>query len=127
MKLGLKDRCPIHNRFDCCGRKERKKSAIKSKWVQIGPGIYKIVDPHHPRGYRIRRSKSAMTKLLEKKVIEQYCACCICLELFTDAADITPEHKEPRGIGGAWRDDHEDNIGAAHSWCNGEKGSKRIA
>jgi hypothetical protein len=28
-------------------------------------------------------------------------------------------------MGGAWRDDHPDNIQAAHWWCNGEKGSSR--
>jgi hypothetical protein len=28
-------------------------------------------------------------------------------------------------MGGAWRDDHPDNIQAVHWWCNGEKGSRR--
>jgi hypothetical protein len=28
-------------------------------------------------------------------------------------------------MGGAWRDDHPDNIQAVHWWCNGEKGSSR--
>jgi hypothetical protein len=28
-------------------------------------------------------------------------------------------------MGGAWRDDHPDNIRAVHWWCNGEKGSTR--
>jgi hypothetical protein len=27
----------------------------------------------------------------------------------------------PKGMGGAWRDDHPDNIQATHWWCNGEK------
>jgi hypothetical protein len=29
-------------------------------------------------------------------------------------------------MGGAWRDDHPDNIQAVHSRCNGQKGSKRL-
>jgi hypothetical protein len=37
-----------------------------------------------------------------------------------------PDHISPKGMGGAWRDDHPDNIQAAHWWCNGEKGSRRI-
>ena len=34
-----------------------------------------------------------------------------------------PDHINPRG--GAWRDDHRDNIQAVHWWCNGKKGSSR--
>jgi hypothetical protein len=29
-------------------------------------------------------------------------------------------------MGGAWRDDHPDNIQAVHWWCNDEKGSTRM-
>jgi hypothetical protein len=29
-------------------------------------------------------------------------------------------------MGGAWRDDHPDNIQATHWWCNEEKGSTRM-
>jgi len=29
-------------------------------------------------------------------------------------------------MGGAWRDDHPDNVQAAHWWCNEEKGSTRM-
>jgi hypothetical protein len=32
-----------------------------------------------------------------------------------------PDHIDPRGMGGARRDDHPDNIQAAHFWCNGER------
>jgi hypothetical protein len=30
-------------------------------------------------------------------------------------------------MGGAWRDDHPDNIQATHWWCNAEKGSSKPA
>jgi hypothetical protein len=29
-------------------------------------------------------------------------------------------------MGGAWRDDHPENIQAVHWWCNVEKGSNRV-
>lgn len=29
-------------------------------------------------------------------------------------------------MGGAWWDDHPDNIQAVHYWCNSEKGSVRL-
>jgi hypothetical protein len=29
-------------------------------------------------------------------------------------------------MGGAWRDDHPENIQAVHWWCNEEKGSIRV-
>jgi hypothetical protein len=48
--------------------------------------------------------------------------CGLCEEKFTDYTDIVPDHINPRGIGRAWRDDHPDNIQAAHWWCNGETG-----
>jgi len=44
----------------------------------------------------------------------------------TDYNDIVPDHKNPKGMGGAWRDDHPDNIQATHWWCNEEKGSTRM-
>ena len=34
--------------------------------------------------------------------------------------------EDPKGMGGAWRDDHQDNIQATHWWCNEEKGSTRM-
>jgi hypothetical protein len=38
---------------------------------------------------------------------------------------VVPDHIHPRGMGGAWRDDHPDNIQAVHWWCNREMGSSR--
>jgi 5-methylcytosine-specific restriction endonuclease McrA len=36
------------------------------------------------------------------------------------------DHKEPRGMGSAQRDDRQDNLQATHYRCNSEKGSRRI-
>jgi hypothetical protein len=35
-----------------------------------------------------------------------------------------PDYKNPKGMGGAGRVDHPDNIQATHWWCNEEKGSR---
>ena len=67
-----------------------------------------------------------MRKLLKRKVAEQNGICAICDHEFTDYNDVVPDHKNPKGMGGAWRDDHPDNIQATHWWCNGEKGSTRM-
>jgi hypothetical protein len=83
-----------------------------------------------------------MRKLLNRKIVEQDTnlvasggrsskgldkkKCAICHQEFTDYSDIVPDHRDPKGMGGAWRDDHPDNIQATHWWCNGEKGSTRI-
>jgi hypothetical protein len=37
-----------------------------------------------------------------------------------------PDHIEPKGMGGSWRDDHPENIQAVHWSCNSEKGSSRL-
>jgi hypothetical protein len=93
---------------------------------RYGPGVQRIEDPHHPRGYRELRSLAEMRKLLNRKIVEQNGICPICEEKFTDYTDVVPDHKRCKGMGGAWRDDHPDNIQATHWWCNGEKGSTRM-
>jgi len=67
-----------------------------------------------------------MRKLMNRTIREQNGVCPICEEEFTDYNDIVPDHKNPKGMGGAWRDDHPDNVQATHWWCNGEKGSTRM-
>jgi hypothetical protein len=88
--------------------------------------VHRVEDPHHPQEYRESRSPAEMRKLLNWKIIERDRKCAICREEFTDYNDVVPNHKDPKGMGGAWRDDQPDNVQAAHWWCNGEKGSTRI-
>jgi hypothetical protein len=67
-----------------------------------------------------------MRKLLNRKIVEQDRKCAICHEEFADYNDIVPDHRDPKGMGGSWGDDHPDNIQATHWWCNSEKGSNRL-
>lgn len=119
MKLRRNEYCPIHRSLFCCGREQSKMER------RLRLGIQRIEDPHHPRGYRELRSPAEMRKLLNRKVAEQGGKCVICHKEFTDYSDIVPDHREPKGMGGAWRDDHPDNIQATHWWCNSENGSSR--
>jgi hypothetical protein len=121
MKLRRNQYCPIHRSLSCCGRESVPKMRRLKQF-----GIQRIDDPHHPRGYRELRSNAEMRKLLDRKIVEQNKTCGICMDAFTDYNDIVPDHISPKGMGGSWRDDHPDNIQAAHWWCNGEKGSSRI-
>jgi hypothetical protein len=122
MKLRRNEPCPIHRSLFCCGREQVPRQ------TRLQPGVRRIEDPHHPRGYRELRSPAEMRKLLNRKIVEQGRKCAICHEGFTDYKDIVPDHRDPKGMGvlGAWRDDHPDNIQATHYWCNGEKGSTRM-
>lgn len=121
MKLRRNEFCPIHRSLYCCGREQ----ARKGRRFQLG--IQRIDDPHHPRGYREFRSPSEMRKLLNRKIVEQEGKCAICHQTFMDCNEIVPDHIEPKGMGGARRDDHPENIQAAHSRCNRQKGSRRIS
>jgi hypothetical protein len=120
MKLRRNEYCPIHRSLSCCGREPIPK-ARKTRQL----GVQRIEDPHHPRGYRELRSNAEMRKLLKRKIVEQGRECAVCHVQFTNYNDIVPDHINPRGMGGSWRDDHPDNIQAVHWMCNGEKGSTR--
>jgi hypothetical protein len=112
--------CPIHRSRFCCGR---EKTPREQRSRQMG--VRRIEDPHHPRGYRELRSNAEMRKLMNQKVALQRGKCALCGDKFSEYSDVVPNHISPRGMDGAWRDDHPDNIQAVHWWCNGEKGSAR--
>lgn len=121
MRLRRNQVCTIHRSRFSCGREiVPKPKAVRQL------GVRRIEDPLHPRGYRELRSNAEMRKLLDRKIVSQSGKCGICKAEFTDYSDVVPDHISPRGMGGAWRDDHPDNIQAVHWWCNGEKGSIRI-
>jgi hypothetical protein len=112
--------CLMKLRHNCCGRE------LTHRARSLQPSVRRVEDPHHPSGYRELRSPAEMRKLLKRKVREQNGICAICHHEFIDYNDIVPDHRDPKGMGGSWRDDHPDNIQATHWWCNGEKGSTRM-
>ena len=120
MKLCKKEHCPIHKSFFCCGGEQ------VAKRLKNFVGVRRIDDPHHPRGFREIRSPAEIKILLTRKIVEQDMKCGICSEAFTDCNDIVPDHIRPKGMGSSRRDDHPDNIQAAHRRCNLEKGSSRV-
>ncbi len=121
MRLRRNQLCPIHHSLFCCGREQ-----IPRESRQRRMGVKRVEDLHHPRGYRELRSNGEMRKLLDRKIVDQKGVCALCKEKFTDYGDVVPDHIHPKGMGGAWRDDHPDNIQAVHFWCNSEKGSARL-
>jgi hypothetical protein len=50
MKFRHNEYCPIHRSLRCCG------CELTHRPLSLQPGVRKIEDPHHPRGYRERRS-----------------------------------------------------------------------
>jgi len=82
--------------------------------------------PVHRSLFCCGREQMRTRKLLNRKIVEQGRKCAICHEDFTYYNDIVPDHRDPKGMGGAWRDDHQDNIQATHWCCNEEKGSSRM-
>ena len=104
MRLRPNEVCPIHRSVSCCGRE------VISKPRLLRLGVQRIEDRHHPRGYRELRSPAEMRKLLKRKIVEQNGICAICSEEFTNYCDVVPDHKNPKGMGGAWRDDSPDNL-----------------
>ncbi len=86
MRLRRNEYCPIHRSVRCCGREPTHYAR------QLQPGVRRIDDPHHPRGYRELRSPAEMRKLLKRKVAEQNRICAICHEEFMDYNDVVPDH-----------------------------------
>ncbi len=134
-KLRRGEFCVIHSSYFCCGRerpkltrhKKASRAKLGSKWIPAGRGVWRIDDPHHPRGYREKRSDAAIHTLVKLKILEQNGLCAYCHLEFTDSSEVVGAHKKPKGMGGARHDDHPDNIVAAHSSCNLKHGSQRMA
>jgi hypothetical protein len=65
MKLRRNEPCPVHRSLFCCGREQMRTP------TRLQPGVRRVEDPHHPRGYRELRSPAEMRKLLNRKIVEQ--------------------------------------------------------
>ena len=58
-----------------------------------------------------------MRKLLNRKIAEQVGKCAICPKEFSDYNDIVPDHRHPKRMGGARRDDQARQ---GHAWQQNE-------
>lgn len=126
-RLRRGEMCHLHHSYFCCGRQQpfaRKNFPVRKLQT---PGVRIVEDVHHPRGYReicsLPEKRHRKMKLLASGLRE----CFYCHEELTDFRDIELAHLEPKGMGGARRDDHMDNLTLAHRSCNRENGSKRPA
>ena len=108
-RLRINELCPIHKSLSCCGRE----NLPRPKFVRLG--VQRIEDPHHPRGYRELRSPAEVRKLHNRKIREQAGICAICHEEFTDYNDVVLDHRNPKRMGGVWRDDHPDEKGSTRT------------
>ena len=70
------------------------------------------------------RGREARDKLIAQAWERDDHKCGICGR-YVCILEAVWDHKVPRGMGGATRDDRLENIQAAHSSCNGLKGSQR--
>lgn len=126
-RLRTREFCPLHHSYFCCGRERsfptRRKNA-GPKFRQ--PGVKIVEDAHHPRGYREICAQAELTRR-KKALISSGEKCLYCPKPFETYQEIHLAHKEPKGIGGARRDDHRDNLGLAHATCNIANGSRRLA
>jgi len=103
--------CVVHNSYFCCGRETksgrfpgrglfRQPKSPGARWELVSANrngkVWRIVDPHHPRGFREKRDKKAIAHLLNQKIVEQDRKCAICHEEFDDYRQIVAEHIEPK-------------------------------
>lgn len=126
-KLRKNERCPIHGGYFCCGR---ERPSWRNKGQQKEP-VVRVEDPHHPRGYRELCNRDALRRRLMFKIKEQNGHCASperggCGKPFDDFRGVELDHIEPKGMGGARRDDSLENLQALCATCNREKGSRRI-
>lgn len=93
------------------------------KRPQVLDDVVRIEDQRHPRGYREVCSVGELARRRDTKLREQQGLCAICWKPVRREPSV--DHVNPRGMGGALRDDHVDNLQGAHRYCNERKGSRR--
>lgn len=121
MRLRANERCPIHGRYDCCGRQSRFSArSERSKAVQ------KVDDPHHPLGYREICSRAELRRR-KHVLLSKDPTCWLAEKSLTTTARLNLSIRSPK----AWTEQGATITGTTrsntpHKQCNFEKGSKRI-
>lgn len=87
--------------------------------------VERIEDPHHPRGYREICSLAEQRKRKHELLSQPDPHCFYCKRPFVLYDEVDLAHILPKGMGGATRDDHRNNLALAHKSCNRLNGSKR--
>ncbi len=101
------------------------RSTIRRKPPQKQP-VRLVSDSTREGGFREVCSAAELLSRKKLKIEEQRGLCGICwLALPQDLSRIELDHIEPRGMGGAERDDSWHNLQATHFLCNRQKGSVR--
>ena len=144
MKLRSNERCPIHPNTRSCvcrGTQERKKRS--STWEIVSLGVRRTKDSSVPGGFRYELSPALKRRILFQRIREQENVCALfeksddqgrvispdCPGEFTDLANVTLDHIEPRGMNGSRYDDgrNGENLWAVHHFpCNQVKLSRRV-
>ncbi|MCU1301933.1 MAG: endonuclease [Candidatus Sulfotelmatobacter sp.] len=120
--------CPVHRSFYCCGRVEPKERKRPQPFPSQ-PGVRRIADKFHPRGYREICSPAECRRRKHQLMATGDLKCFYCKKDLRagEYADIDLCHIEPKGMGGARHDDHIDNLTLGCHSCNLENGSRRPA
>jgi len=120
--------CPIHRSFWCCGRIQPFDKK-KAKRCYVGPGVRRITDEFHPRGYRELCSNAELRRRKHVLMSRGELTCFYCGKDLRDCeySEVELCHIEPKGMNGARHDSHMDNLALGHAACNRINGSRRPA
>jgi hypothetical protein len=139
VRAAVERKKPVSGAFNPTRPKERKPYRWKSR--AKGPSQhYELILDGAVRKYKDHREvcqdsaagRVEYSRRLNVMIRRQNWICCLCPDSM-NSYNATFEHRNPRGMAAARRDDRiEDENGnpmngAAHWKCNGEKGSKRVA
>jgi len=127
-RLRKRELCPLHRSYFCCGRQSAGTMRHPWKVRQNKPrrlSVERIEDPHHPRGYREICSLAEQRKRKHELLSQPDPHCFYCKRPFVLYDEVDLAHILPKGMGGATRDDHRNNLALAHKSCNRLNGSKR--
>jgi hypothetical protein len=141
--LKSREICPIHHSYFCVPCHKPQKKFPASTWGKRGelsrtplarsprrfpsPAVMRIEDATVPRGYREECNARELKRRKDQKIHEQGGCCYLCGEKFENYRDVECCHKRSKGMGGAYHDDHIENLFAGHRWCNREQGSREVA